>query len=91
MNYEEVKKLNPPDFKRYCGVHIETFNDMAKIVHKGLFDEAIAKIQEAFDAGELSREQAIALEVNAEMLNFVTKVYIFSYGSPIKGENVNIS
>ncbi|MFM5887588.1 MAG: IS5 family transposase [Dolichospermum sp.] len=32
MNYEEVKKLNPPDFKRYCGVHIETFNDMVKIV-----------------------------------------------------------
>ncbi|MFM5886993.1 MAG: IS5/IS1182 family transposase, partial [Dolichospermum sp.] len=32
MNYEEVKKLNPPDFKSYCGVHIETFNDMVKIV-----------------------------------------------------------
>lgn len=33
--------------------------------HKGLFDEAIAEIQEAFDAGELSQEEAIALEVNA--------------------------
>ncbi|MBC5797412.1 hypothetical protein H5968_20210 [Sphaerospermopsis sp. LEGE 00249] len=28
---------------------------------------------------------------SAEMLNVVTKVYIFSYSSPIKGENVNIS
>jgi hypothetical protein len=32
MNYEEVKKLKPTDFKRYCGVKIETFNNMVKIV-----------------------------------------------------------
>ncbi|WP_265586268.1 hypothetical protein [Sphaerospermopsis aphanizomenoides] len=29
--------------------------------------------------------------LQSEMLNVVTKVYIFSYSSPIKGENVNIS
>lgn len=32
MNYEQVKKLNPADFKRYCGVHQETFKEMVKIV-----------------------------------------------------------
>lgn len=32
MNYEEVKKLNSTEFKRYCGVQLETFNDMVKIV-----------------------------------------------------------
>ncbi|MFM7369513.1 MAG: hypothetical protein ACKO2Z_17350, partial [Sphaerospermopsis kisseleviana] len=31
------------------------------------------------------------IPVDTEMLNVVTKVYIFSYSSPIKGENVNIS
>ena len=32
MNYEQVKKLNPADFKRYFGVHQETFKEMVKIV-----------------------------------------------------------
>lgn len=32
MNYEFVKKLDPTEFKRYCGVHIETFNNMVKVV-----------------------------------------------------------
>ena len=32
MNYEEVQKLNPADFKRYCGLHQETFKEMVKIV-----------------------------------------------------------
>jgi hypothetical protein len=32
MNYEEVKKLDPTEFKRYCGVQIETFNEMVKVV-----------------------------------------------------------
>lgn len=32
MNYEQVQKLNPADFKRYCGVHQETFKEMVKIV-----------------------------------------------------------
>ena len=33
----------------------------------------------------------LAIRLKPEMLNVVTKVYIFSYSSPIKGENVNIS
>ena len=32
MNYEELQKLTPKDFKRYCGVHQETFKEMVKIV-----------------------------------------------------------
>ena len=32
MNYEQVQKLNPTDFKRYCGLHQETFKEMVKIV-----------------------------------------------------------
>ena len=32
MNYEQVQKLNPADFKRYCGLHQETFKEMVKIV-----------------------------------------------------------
>lgn len=32
MNYEQVQKLNPAEFKRYCGLHQETFKEMVKIV-----------------------------------------------------------
>ena len=32
MNYKQVQKLNPADFKRYCGLHQETFKEMVKIV-----------------------------------------------------------
>ena len=32
MNYEQLQKLTPKDFKRYCGVHQETFKEMVKIV-----------------------------------------------------------
>ena len=32
MNYEQLQKLRPKDFKRYCGVHPETFKEMVKIV-----------------------------------------------------------
>ena len=32
MNYEQLQKLKPADFKRYCGVHQETSKEMVKIV-----------------------------------------------------------
>ena len=32
MNYEQLQKLTPKDFKRYSGVHQETFKEMVKIV-----------------------------------------------------------
>jgi hypothetical protein len=32
MNYEQLQKLTPKDFKRYWGVHQETFKEMVKIV-----------------------------------------------------------
>ena len=32
MNYEQLQKLTPKDFKRYCGVHQETFKERVKIV-----------------------------------------------------------
>jgi hypothetical protein len=32
MNYEQLQKLIPKGFKRYCGVHQETFKEMVKIV-----------------------------------------------------------
>ncbi|MCC3409454.1 MAG: IS5 family transposase [Microcoleus sp. PH2017_29_MFU_D_A] len=32
MNYEQLQKSTPKDFKRYCGVHQETFKEMVKIV-----------------------------------------------------------
>jgi hypothetical protein len=32
MNYEKIKNLNSADFKRYCGVHHETFKEMVKVV-----------------------------------------------------------
>lgn len=33
MNYEQAQKLTPKDFKRYCGVHQETFK-AEKILQK---------------------------------------------------------
>jgi Helix-turn-helix of DDE superfamily endonuclease len=32
MKYQELKNLKPLEFKRFCGVHQETFQKMAKIV-----------------------------------------------------------
>lgn len=32
MNYQEAKNLKATDFKRYCGVHLETFENMIKVV-----------------------------------------------------------
>ncbi|MEG4348173.1 IS5 family transposase [Microcoleus sp. LAD1_D3] len=32
MNYEQLQKSTAKDFKRYCGVHQETFKEMVKIV-----------------------------------------------------------
>jgi hypothetical protein len=32
MNYEHLQKLTSKGFKRYCGVHQETFKEMVKIV-----------------------------------------------------------
>lgn len=34
MTYRNVKKLKSSDFKRLCGVHLETFNQMVAIVKK---------------------------------------------------------
>ena len=32
MNYEKIKNLKSTDFKRYCGIHHETFQEMVKAV-----------------------------------------------------------
>ena len=32
MTYEKVKSLRPEEFKRLCGVHQETFNQMAEVM-----------------------------------------------------------
>ncbi len=32
MKYEQLQKLTPKGFKRYCGLHQETFKEMVKIV-----------------------------------------------------------
>lgn len=32
MTYEKVKNLNSENFKRLCGVHPETFNQMLEVV-----------------------------------------------------------
>ena len=34
MTYEKVKELKPQEFKRLCGVRIETFTEMVKLVEK---------------------------------------------------------
>ena len=34
MKYKEVKKLKRADFKRYVGVHVETFEKMVQVVEK---------------------------------------------------------
>lgn len=34
MTYRKIKKLKPEDFKRLCGVHLATFNQMVAIVEK---------------------------------------------------------
>jgi hypothetical protein len=34
MNYEQLQKLTPKDFKRYCGVHQETFKEMVKMSNR---------------------------------------------------------
>ncbi|NQZ63792.1 transposase family protein [Crocosphaera sp.] len=34
MKYKEVKKLKKADFKRYVGVHIETFEKMVQVVQE---------------------------------------------------------
>lgn len=32
MKYKEIKNLEPSKFKRLCGIHLETFNEMVKVV-----------------------------------------------------------
>ena len=32
MKYEQIKNLEDNEFKRYCGVHLKTFNEMIKVV-----------------------------------------------------------
>ena len=32
MTYEQVKNLKPEDFKRLCGVRLETFAQMVEVV-----------------------------------------------------------
>jgi Helix-turn-helix of DDE superfamily endonuclease len=32
MTYEEIQQLNPPQFKRYCGVSRETFQAMVTVL-----------------------------------------------------------
>lgn len=32
MTYEKVKNLKPEEFKRLCGVHLETFTQMTEVV-----------------------------------------------------------
>lgn len=32
MDYKQVKKLNPAEFKRCCGVKAETFEQMVKVI-----------------------------------------------------------
>jgi hypothetical protein len=32
MTYERVKHLKPEEFKRLCGVHPETFNQMVAVM-----------------------------------------------------------
>lgn len=36
MTYEQIKNLNPKEFKRLCGVHEETFNRMVKVLQPDL-------------------------------------------------------
>lgn len=36
MSYEQVKDLPPAEFKRYCGVHPETFRKMVEAVSNNL-------------------------------------------------------
>jgi Helix-turn-helix of DDE superfamily endonuclease len=33
MTYEQVKNLKATEFKRFCGVHPETFKDMVKVLN----------------------------------------------------------
>jgi hypothetical protein len=33
MSYEQVKNLKATEFKRFCGVHPETFKDMVKVLN----------------------------------------------------------
>lgn len=32
MTYERLKQLKPSEFKRYCGVHRETFDKMVSVL-----------------------------------------------------------
>ncbi len=34
MTYEQVKRLKPEEFKRLCGVHPETFNQMVALMQQ---------------------------------------------------------
>jgi hypothetical protein len=34
MKYERAKHLKPAEFKRFCGVQLETFKQMVEIVHQ---------------------------------------------------------
>jgi DNA-directed RNA polymerase specialized sigma subunit len=36
MTYEQLKDLNPRDFKRLCGVHLKTFTRMVKVLQPDL-------------------------------------------------------
>jgi Arc/MetJ-type ribon-helix-helix transcriptional regulator len=66
---------------------------LAEQRRKILEAEIIAALQE--DAKDLEYQNEISdwdnVAGDAEMLNVVTKLYIFKYSSIIKGKNVNIS
>jgi len=36
MTYEQLKNLNPKEFKRLCGVHLETFTRMVGVLQPDL-------------------------------------------------------
>lgn len=52
---------------------------------------AIALLNEAISLFLNGEPETARLILRAEMLNVVTKLYIFKYSSIIKGKNVNIS
>jgi hypothetical protein len=59
MRYKELKNLKPSEFKRFCGVHQETFEQMVKVV-------AVEKVlqKKSGRPSQLSTEDQILMTLN---------------------------
>ncbi|MBE9238979.1 hypothetical protein IQ227_23895 [Anabaena aphanizomenioides LEGE 00250] len=87
-----LRKVSPRYFTKYHEIKDEITRlgkQLLPAVGEGITGQQFLDL--IVQLGINPNQSTVSRWFKAEMLNVVTKVYIFSYSSPIKGENVNIS